>query len=437
MPAELDVRIEKIVVGGDGLARHEGRVVFVPGTAPGERHRVRLVREKKDFARARSVEILEAAPTRRHPPCPYYESCGGCALMHLRPEAQVEVKKAILTEGLERAGTLPRTPLSTLSAAELGYRNRLRFHVAFSEERSRPVLGFRRRGSHEVVDVEACLLGSPELNETWRLARRAIADRKPLARNLVSVELDESSHERGRIAARFLVSSTHGLRGLDEGRREELQSALGLRGLVAAVSEGGPVARTGQTWVEHRVGDLALRQSVGSFFQANRFLLEGLVDAVVPPNVSETGSRGLDLYCGVGLFALPLAQRVSSVVGVEGETLAIRDAKENAVRAGVGNVRFVRGDASAFAARGTLRDQDVVLLDPPRGVPPPELLEALGRSPLRSIRYVSCDPAALFRDSARLAAHGFAIDRATLVDLFPNTHHFETVVVFSRDRPSR
>lgn len=433
---ELDVRIEKIVVGGDGLARHQGRVVFVPGTAPGERHRVRVVREKKDFVRAQSVELLESTPSRREPPCPYYESCGGCALMHLQPEAQVEAKKAILVEGLERAGTRLGSPVATLSAAELGYRNRLRFHVAFSEGRPRPVLGFRRRGSHEVVDVESCLLGSAALNETWRRVRREVGDRRPLARNLVSVELDESSHEPGRIAARFVVSSTHGLRGLDEPRREELCSVLGLRGLVGAVSQGGPVVRTGEAHVDHRVGELTLRQSLGSFFQANRFLLRGLVDAVVARSDAETktdtDARGLDLYSGVGLFALPLARRVSSVIGVESETLALRDARENATRAGLGNLRFVRGDAAVYAARAKLRPDDVVILDPPRGGPRPELLESLGRSPLRRIRYVSCDPASLFRDSTRLAAHGFGIDSATLVDLFPNTHHFETVAVFSR-----
>jgi 23S rRNA (uracil1939-C5)-methyltransferase len=434
---ELDVRIEKIVVGGDGLARHEGRVVFVPGTAPGERHRVRVVREKKDFARARSIELLDASVSRRAPPCPYYESCGGCALMHLRPEAQLEAKKAVLTEGLERARIRLGAPVAALSAGELGYRNRLRFHVAFAE--GGPIAGFRRRGSHEVVDVETCLLGSKTLNETWQRVRRALTDRRPLAKSLISVELDESSHEPGRIAARFVVSSTDGLRGLDEPRREELRSAIGLAGLVGAVFRGGPVVRTGEPFVEHRVGDLTLRQSLGSFFQANRFLLDELVDTVVPaPETegAETGTRGLDLYCGVGLFALPLARRVSNVIGVESETLALRDAKTNAARAGLGNLRFIRSDAARYAARDRLRKEDVVILDPPRGGPRPELVDALAQSPLRTIRYVSCDPAALFRDSARLAAHGFAIESATLVDLFPNTHHFETVAVFSRS-PSR
>jgi 23S rRNA (uracil1939-C5)-methyltransferase len=429
---ELDVRIEKIVVGGDGLARHEGRVVFVPGTAPGERHRVRVVREKKDFARARSVELLEASSSRRIPPCPYYESCGGCALMHLLPEAQLEAKKAMLAEGLARTGTRPRAEIGLLSAEEIGYRNRLRFHVAVSG--TRPIAGFRRRGSHEVVDVESCLLGSRTLNEAWRRVRRTLADRRPFARSLLAVELVESSHEPGRIAGRFVVSSTDGLRALDEPRREELRSAIGLEGLSGAVAGGGPLVRTGRTFVEHRVGELVLRQSMGSFFQANRFLLGKLVAAVVPEAGPMAPPRGLDLYCGVGLFALPLAQRVGSVVGVESETLALRDARENAARAGLGNVRFVRSDAAEYAARARLREEDVVVLDPPRGGLPPELVEAIGRSPLRSIRYVSCDPPALFRDSARLARHGFEIESATLVDLFPNTHHFETVARFSRAR---
>lgn len=437
---ELTVRIEKIVVGGDGLARHEGRVVFVPGTAPGETHRVRVVQAKKDFARARSVELLEASSSRREPPCPYYQTCGGCALMHLRPEAQIEAKRSILTEGLERAGSFPKIPIAALSAAELGYRNRLRFHVAFSK--AGPAAGFRRRGSHEVIDVESCLLGSATLNETWRLVRRALSERPALARSLVSVELGESSHDPGRIAARFVVSSTDGLRGLglSDPERQELSSTLGLEGLVGIVSRGGPAVRAGTPFVEHRIGELTLRQSLGSFFQANRFLLAGLVDAVVPAPGAEgagSGARGLDLFCGVGLFALPLARRVSAVIGVESESLALRDARHNASRAGLGNLRFVQAAAAAYASRAALREDDMVVLDPPRRGPGGELLDALGRSPLRSIRYVSCDPAILFRDSARLASHGFDLESATLVDLFPNTHHFETIAVFSRARNGR
>lgn len=438
--SELQVSIEKIVAGGDGLARHEGRVIFVAGSAPGERHRVRILREKPDYVKAVSVEILERSSDRRTPPCPYYESCGGCRLMHLRPEAQLEAKRRILLEGVERATRTPyQGPLALHSAKDVSYRNRLRFHVAFVGKE--PIAGFRRRESREIVDIERCLLGTETLNGAWQGVRRLLSENRLLARRLVAVELEESTDEPGRIAAKFLVSSSDGLRAFAEGRGEELLTELGLEGLVAAVDEdrgGGPGIHAGRPYVEHRVSGFTLRQSVGSFFQSNRFLLQDLVSSVVPDASGAAVPRGLDLFCGVGLFAIPLSRRCRSVIGVESHTLALKDARENARRAEAegaipdASVRFVRGDASAYAARAKLAPGDLVILDPPRGGLSPALIEAMGKSPVRSIRYVSCDPPALFRDVVRLSARGLVLSSLELFDLFPNTHHFETVAVFSR-----
>ncbi|MGH9392094.1 MAG: class I SAM-dependent RNA methyltransferase, partial [Vicinamibacteria bacterium] len=352
---------------------------------------MRTRREKNDYVRAISVELLESSPDRRSPPCPYYESCGGCRLMHLRPDAQLEAKRLILLEGVERSTRTPyEKPLTLHSAKDVEYRNRLRFHVAFVA--NQPIAGFRRRESHEIVDIERCLLGTETLNGVWQRVRRAISEDRRLARTLVAVELEESTDEPGRIAARFLVSSSDGLRSFEEARREELLTELGLEGMVAAVDDdrgGGPGVRAGRPYVEHRVSDLTLRQSVGSFFQSNRFLLQDLVSKVVPDSSEGGASRGLDLFCGVGLFAIPLSRKIPSVIGVESHGLALKDARENAERAaaeapeGTGKVRFVRGDASTYASRAKLEPKDVVILDPPRGGLSPALIEAVGKSPLR------------------------------------------------------
>jgi 23S rRNA (uracil1939-C5)-methyltransferase len=440
--SDFEVKVEKIVAGGDGLARHEGRAVFVPGTAAGERHRVRSVREKSDYLRAVSLEILESSPDRRVPPCPYYERCGGCRLMHLRPEAQLEAKRGILLEGVERAQRAPYPSSLPIHAAnEISYRNRLRFHIAFVG--GKPIAGFRRRESHEIVDIDRCLLGTETLNGAWQRIRSLLADNRRLARSLSQVELEESTHEPGRIAARFLVSSSDGLRSFEEGPRSGMLAAVGLEGLVATVDEnrasrrsGGPLVRAGRPFVEHRVSGFLLRQSVGSFFQSNRFLLEELVWRVVGESAAGEAERGLDLFSGVGLFALPLSRKLASVIGVESHGLALADARENAERAIAqhlaGRLRFLRGDASAYAARARLAPSDRVILDPPRGGLSPALIDALGKSPVHSIRYLSCDPPALFRDIGRLAAAGLPLSELELFDLFPNTHHFETLAVFSR-----
>ena len=434
---DLDVRIEKIVAGGDGLARHEGRVVFVPGSVPGERHRVRVVREKSDYVRAVSLEILESSKERREPPCPYYLTCGGCRLMHLRPEAQLEAKRRILLEGIERAtGEHEVAPLGLHAAADVFYRNRVRFHVAFVGKA--PIAGFRRRESREIVDIDRCLLATETLNQAWDRIRRALATNRRLARSLTTVELEESVDEPGRIAARFVVSSIDGLRAFEEGRREAFLPEVGLVGMVAAVDDhrgGGPGFRAGQPYVEHRSSGFTFRQSLGSFFQSNRFLLAELVSTVVDGVEEEGASRGLDLFCGVGLFSLPLSKKLPSVLGVESHGQALEDARRNAERAaseGISSVRFLRGDASAYAARAKLAATDVVLVDPPRGGLSQELIDALGKSALGSIRYVSCDPPALSRDVLRLRAHRFELRKLELFDLFPNTHHFETVALFTR-----
>jgi 23S rRNA (uracil1939-C5)-methyltransferase len=208
--------------------------------------------------------------------------------------------------------------------------------------------------------------------------------------------------------------------------------------MVAAVEDhrgGGPGFRAGQPYVEHRSSGFTFRQSLGSFFQSNRFLLAELVSTVVDGVEEEGASRGLDLFCGVGLFSLPLSRKLASVLGVESYGPALEDARQNAERAaaeGGANVRFLRGDASAYAARAKLAATDFVLVDPPRGGLSQQLVDALGKSALRSFCYVSCDPPALSRDILRLRAHRFAPQRLELFDLFPNTHHFETVALFAR-----
>lgn len=422
----FDVEIEKIVAGGDGLARRDGRVIFVPQTAPGERHRVEIAAEKRDYLRARSVACHAPSASRREAPCRYFGRCGGCSLMHLDAEGQLEAKRGILVESLARSGVAATDcELELARSPETGYRTRLRFHVARRGHRLE--MGFRRRGSHRVEDVETCLLAGSELNRRWRLIRSFLENEPSLARALVSVELQESSGDPGRVVGHFLVRSSDDLRRFEEGVRERLRGAALLQGLVVAF--GSRRLRGGQPFVHHRVGKLELRQSAGAFFQANRFLLDELVASILPP---DPVPRAVDLFCGVGLFTLPLAERAGTVVGVESSSVAVRDAIANAHAADVDDVRFVRSEASRFAEHFSFREGDYVVVDPPRGGLSRRLRETLVRAPIRDIGYVSCDPATLGRDTAFFRRHGFELRRLRLLDLFPNTHHFETVASLSR-----
>ncbi|GMR22303.1 MAG: 23S rRNA (uracil(1939)-C(5))-methyltransferase RlmD [Acidobacteriota bacterium] len=428
----FDVEIEKIVAGGDGLARHAGRVIFVPATAPGERHRVEIVHEKKDYLRGTSVACLESSASRREPPCMYYGRCGGCSLMQLDLEAQLEAKKGILLESLSRGGVETSDVQIVLTPSpEENYRTRLRFHVSSKRgrrgKRACLEMGFHLRGSHQVENIENCRHAGRGLNECWRQIKRFFESESSLTRGLVSVELQESSHDAGRVVGHFLVQSSDELRRFDRDVRDALLHRAMLEGLVVAA--GSHDVHAGQPYVHHQVGQVLLRQSVGAFFQTNRFLLDKLVEVVSPEAYVE---RLVDLYCGVGLFSIPLARHARDIVGVETSPIAVGDAVANAEVAGVGRARFVCADAARFAEAFRFRRDDYVIVDPPRGGLPRALTKALAKSPVRRICYVSCDPPALARDAAAFLANGFRLARVDLLDFFPNTHHFETVATLSR-----
>ncbi len=432
-PETLEVEIEKLVAGGDGLARHGGKVVFVPHSAPGERHRVEVGAASKNYFNARSLERLTTSPSRREAPCPYFERCGGCSVMHLLPLAQLAVKKAILLESLERCGGIRyRGTLGTRSGPERGYRNRLRLHV--TESPGGIAVGFHPRGSNEIIDIETCLQGAEATNAAIGRCRQWLRNNVTVARKILAIELQEASvpsetsASRG-IVGRFLVSSREDGKLLNRKRLSELVEQTGLDG-VAVATERAIVARFGRQRVVHRLGELTLEQSIGSFFQTNRFLLKELAESVLPP---DRVPRAVDLHCGVGFFSLLLAGHADRVVGVEASASSVRDARANARRNAIVNVDFRCQEAAKYVRKSGLGPEDHVVVDPPRGGLDAPLLQNLTGSKLRRLEYVSCDPAALGRDASRLASAGFVIEHLELLDLFPNTHHFETVAAFRRD----
>ena len=431
MPGErFEVEVEKIVAGGLGLARLDGLVVLVPGTASGERHLVEVTERKKDFLRAKSVGRITASSARREPPCLHATRCGGCALMHLRPDAQLAAKREILIESLERSGVVSRAiPLGIRSSPELGYRSRVRFHVG--GKGSPRAMGFRRRGSRIVEDIDRCVVTTDGLNDCWQRLRDFFATSPARVSTLETVVLQESNSSPGRIAARFVVRSKNGLRNFDQKFADALKQAVGLDGLTVSTASGSPRRElvSGQRFISHELARHRFRQNAGSFFQANRFLLEELVAAAVPGRRVE---RAVDLFAGVGLFALPLAATSNDVVAVESDGRAVADGIVNA-RSVPGRIRYVRADAARFASSFAFAPSDYVVVDPPRGGLSKSLATTLAASSVTEICYVSCDPPALGRDAKIFEAAGFAIEGLELFDLFPNTHHFETVARFRRN----
>jgi 23S rRNA (uracil1939-C5)-methyltransferase len=422
---ELDV--EKAVYRGQGLARHQGQVVFVPRAAPGDRVRARIESARGGYVRARVEEVLRPGPGRRDAPCPLAERCGGCTYQGHDYEAQLALKEAILRETLARAGTPWDGAIAIHSSPEVGWRVRASLHVQMLPVGIR--LGLHEEGTHRVVDLEGCLQLSEDMNLAQRAIAAALGRRPRLAEHVRHVDLAESADGRQRVAA-----LETGLAAADATAASTIADEVpGLTGFGAvAVSAGREtyLSLRGEPWIEAVVDGITLRAHVRSFFQANRFLLGDLVAAVkshTPP-----GGHVLDLYAGVGLFALPLARAAGQVRAVEIDAGAVAYGQENIARSGLANVRLERGDVAAALEALPVGDDERVVLDPPRAGAGPEVVAAIAaRRPL-SIVYVSCDPSTLARDLKGFAAAGYVPSAVELFDLFPDTFHLETVAALVR-----
>ncbi|MBL8858010.1 MAG: class I SAM-dependent RNA methyltransferase [Planctomycetes bacterium] len=391
--SRLEVEIESLAGSGDGVARVDGCVVFVPQSAPGDTLLVEIVEVQKRHARARLIEVRAPSGDRRTPHCGHFEHCGGCTWQHVSAEAQRAAKARHLTDALERLGGLKlETPIEVRFAEEYGYRSR----ATLSFTGRGGALGFRRARAHAVEAIRECPVLVPELQ---RELTRLQADQARIPSQAVEVQLAAGDE---RVCTTFVDA----------------------RGHVCGVVEKDAT-------VEQRVGDLHFTWDARQFFQGNRRLLETLVQTAVD---GARGSTALDLYCGAGLFSLSLAKNFEQVLGVEGLSRSVDLARRNATVNNIKNVRFeARAVADALAHADFAHRVDFVLLDPPRAGAGAEVVRAIARREPREVRYVSCDPATLARDVALFRDEGYEVVSVVGLDLFPQTVHVEAVV---RLRPS-
>jgi len=420
----VEVVIEKAVYRGRGLGRVDGRVVLVPRAHPGDRVRARLTEVHAGWAEGTIAEVLAAASERRASPCPYVPRCGGCAYQDLAYDAQVRAKEAILRESLARAGVPWDGVVEVHASPERSWRMRASLHFGPGERG--PVLGLRQEGTRRVVDVLTCLQLSDRMNQAARALRDAVAARPALWRHVRGLDLLESVDGSALVASLDTALPAH-----------EGQALAPLAGVAGLDGFGVATGRRlqwlhGTPFVEATVTGVTLRAHVRSFFQANRFLLEPLARTVVGLVPGGEG-RVIDLYCGVGLFALPLAARGEpDVLAVEWAASAAEDARWGARRNGLGGVRVMSGDVDGVLAAVRPQVGERVVLDPPRtGAGPAVVSRVADREP-EAVVYVSCDPPTLGRDLAAFAARGYRPDAVHLFDLFPDTFHMETAVRLRR-----
>jgi 23S rRNA (uracil1939-C5)-methyltransferase len=410
MPQTFELNLTAMAHGGSALGRHEERVIFVPYAIPGERVRVELVEARSRWGRGHLLEILEPSPHRVEPPCPYFGpgKCGGCHFQHIAYEAQAEYKREVVVDQLARLGGLRDANVQEIIGAEepWAYRNHAQFSTTPEGQ-----LGFLTADTHHVVPIAECLILDPLLDELWaaldvewpQLHRLSLRCGSTSGDRMAIFELNE--YEDFDIEVDFPVSC------------------------VILLADGEVVVLMGNSYLGEQVAGRDYRISANSFFQVNTAGAEALIALVRQTLAPASSDTLLDLYCGVGLFGLSLADEVGRVIGVEADPSAAADFRHNAQ--GLDHVELIEGKAQSVLPR--LEEQvELLLLDPPRSGAGQDVIDQSVRLQPRRIAYISCEPATLARDARRLAENGFLLQEVHPVDLFPQTYHVESVALFAR-----
>jgi 23S rRNA (uracil1939-C5)-methyltransferase len=383
---DLEVEVERILPGGMGLAHAGGKTIFVSLAAPGDRVRVRIDRQQGELLFASIVEIVTPSPVRVEPPCPYFGRCGGCDFQQLTYEAQLAAKAGIIRDCLHRIARVENVPEIVVTPSPNEWRYRMRATWQIDQELR--AIGYYERGSRRVCDVAECAVLQPELQETLE-----------------------------RVRATEWHAFPPGLKHLD--------AVVGENGISLAPS----FAEFQTNELRLTVRDEVYQYNADAFFQINPSLLGSLIEYAIR---DASGATVLDLYCGVGLFTLPLARQFQKVIGVEANATAARFARRNLQLAGLTNANVFTATVTDWFRSSPVGPVEFVLLDPPRAGAESAVIKGILDLQPRAISYVSCDPATLARDLKKLFAGGYVIHSITGFDLFPQTHHVETVVRLAR-----
>lgn len=445
---KLALTIETLVHSGEGLARHEGLPVFVPGTFPGDQLQAQVISRKPGYARA-LIQALELPSKERvTPPCPVTATCGGCQWQEYDYLAQLRAKSALLQETLIRVGQLD--PLQVVNAAEpplgmedpFGYRNKAQFPLTMRDGTLEG--GFYAPHSHLLVPRDRCDIQHPAINQAYAHALEGLR-----ATGIQAYDEDTGMGALRHLVIRHGAGTGETLVGIVSARPsldleawvEHMQCLPGLAGLLFNYQPKpgntilGPETRLlwGRDHLFEQLGGLTFKISLPSFFQVNPTQMAVLYDTVKAYAALSGNEIVLDTYAGagtIGLWLAPWAQRIDCLEVVPA---AIRDGQENAVRNGFAHLVFHTGKVEHLLPQVLRQGQpDVIILDPPRKGCEPSVIEAVGKSQVERVVYVSCNPATLARDLGLLEKQGYILQRYRPVDMFPHTHHLETVALLTR-----
>lgn len=431
---------------GDGVGKYEGFAVFVPGGIAGETVRAKVTKVKPTYAHARIVRILKESPDRVTPPCPIFDRCGGCQLQHLAYDGQLKMKARLVRDNLERIGQLKEVSVRPVMGMRDPWRYRNKAQVPFGEDERGLVAGFYEQGTHDIIDMESCLIQREESDEVVRTVKDIVRelgippyrekDHTGVLRHVVT----KVGANTGQLMI-VLVTNGPDLPHRDElvkrfvARFPQLQSVIQNVNSKRTNVIMGEDSRTlwGEDTIVDTIGDIAFAISPRSFYQVNPEQTEVLYEEVLKAADLTGGETVVDAYCGIGTISLFLARHARRVLGVEVVDEAIADAKRNARLNGIENVHFAVGKAEDvmpwWYAQGVR--PDVIVVDPPRKGCDERLLDTIAdMKPERTV-YVSCNPSTLARDLRILADHGFTVEYVQPVDMFPQTMHVECVALLS------
>lgn len=434
----INLTIHNIGSSGEGIGYYHGFTVFVDGALPGEVVEATLFQCQKRYGRANLVSIITPSPDRVTPPCPLFGRCGGCQLMHLSYSKQLMIKQQKVIDALKRIGKIDDANVRPClaSPSPLEYRNKIQLPVR--EGKDGISIGLYAKSSHDLIEVDTCLIHCPlgesiykELSkiiktsgikayhpsdESGELRHVIIKSAVHRQEALVILVTSGKPSEKLKHIAKELMLHCHSVKGVVHNMNKEKDNVI--LGNSYATLEG-------VGFINETLCGLTFKVSPASFFQVNTEQAECLYNKALEFADLKGQETVLDAYCGVGTLSLLFAKQAKKVIGVECVAEAISDAKENAALNHLSNVEFVCANSEEFIK--TIKQVDVVLLNPPRKGCDPAFLEGIGKLLPKKVVYISCDPATLARDLSLLQGYGYVLDEVQPYDMFPQTAHVECV----------
>ena len=436
------LRIERPVNKGYGLSHdEEGKVILVSGALPGEEVNVHITEKKKSYSLAKIKKVITPHEDRITPPCPYIRACGGCNLQHATTELQCTMKTEIVKNVLSRSGS----PLNEVeikvqpclaSPSQFHYRQRIRLHI---DSYQRP--GFKKKKSDEIIAIDTCLLARPEINECLQhLNSNEIAEELCRISSQLEILFNPTSGK-----TTLIYKLTRKPRPRDINYAREICASNEIIERIFFTGEDFPLSTpiskndASDNYLHHTYGTtfakdpFTIRWEVGGFYQVNIEQNIQMIETAVAFANLQPEETVLDLFCGMGNFSIPMASLAKSVTGFEGQGSAIRSAQANASNNGLTNCSFFKKPVHKACKELIERGQkyDCIVVDPPRQGAP-NLAVSLAALTESKIIYISCDPATLGRDLSQLVGLGFVVEKIQPMEMFPQTHHIETIVLLKK-----